>query len=379
MMMSTLRSAALRRVDASTALKFVASTHVPTAMSARGFSSNNNNSKKHTFKPRRPASKKYRPIHAKPKKTKGPKHPHDISKNVPNIDMSNLKITDMDPHVDDAELDQVFGGAAADAIRHARREMRDGPMDLEMQLKMADYLTSPVGSTEDLVGERRALALDAWDHEDRDEILKEINDMIEKVRVEQLELEDTVVDPATLAKGATNDDENSVPVNRLAHGDWGEMVVRTDRVRKMWRGGRIESFRALVIGGNLTGCGGFGVGKSFEPEDAVELACRMARRNIFFVDRYRNRGITRDLVGRQNNCRVQLRSTDNGLRGNPLCCEILKLMGITNVVAKAHGPRNHYNVVRATFKALMTHESLEDISMKRGVRLVNLQKAKRLQ
>ena len=107
----------------------------------------------------------------------------------------------------------------------------------------------------------------------------------------------------------------------------GEMLIRTDRVCKMWRGGRIESYRALVIGGNLRGCGGFGVGKAFEPEDAVEIACRMARRNIFFVDRYRNRGLTRDLVGRQNSCKVYLRATDNGLRGNPLSCEILKLMG----------------------------------------------------
>jgi small subunit ribosomal protein S5 len=159
----------------------------------------------------------------------------------------------------------------------------------------------------------------------------------------------------------------------------GELLIRTDRVCKMWRGGRIESYRALVIGGNLNGCAGFGVGKAFEPEDAVELASRMARRNIFFVDRYRNRSLTRDLMGRQNSCKVYLRATDNGLRGNPLCTEILKLMGITNVVAKAHGNRNHYNVVRATFKALQTHESLDEIALKRGVRLVNLQKAKRLQ
>lgn len=147
----------------------------------------------------------------------------------------------------------------------------------------------------------------------------------------------------------------------------------------MWRGGRIDSFRALVIGGNLRGCGGFGIGKAFEAEDAVEIACRMARRNIFFVDRYRNRGITRDLVGRQNSCKVFLRSTDNGIRGNPICVEILKLFGITNVVAKAHGNRNQYNVVRATYKALLTHESLEDISAKRGLRLINLQKARHLQ
>ena len=156
------------------------------------------------------------------------------------------------------------------------------------------------------------------------------------------------------------------------------MLISTDRVCKMWRGGRIESYRALVIGGNLKGCGGFGVGKSFEPQDAVEIASRMAKRNIFFVDRYRGRTLTKDLFGRQNNCKVHLRCGKNGLRGNPLSCEILKLFGITDVVVKAHGRRRPANVVRATFKALLTHESLEEISMKRGIRLVNLQKAKRL-
>jgi hypothetical protein len=35
-------------------------------------------------------------------------------------------------------------------------------------------------------------------------------------------------------------------------------------------------------------------------------------------------------------------------------------------------------VVYATFKVLMTHESLEEIAMKRGKKLLNLQRARRL-
>ena len=65
-------------------------------------------------------------------------------------------------------------------------------------------------------------------------------------------------------------------------------------------------------------------------------------------------------------------------RVEPQINQILKYFGITDCTAKSHGNRNVYNVVRATFKAIMTHESLEDIAMKRGKRLMNLERAKRL-
>jgi small subunit ribosomal protein S5 len=148
---------------------------------------------------------------------------------------------------------------------------------------------------------------------------------------------------------------------------------------KLWRGGRLESYRALVIGGNLNGCGGFGFGKATEAKKALEKASRMCKRNIFFVERYKNHSLTRDLVGKQNSCIVQIRSTDNGIRGHPLICDILLRFGITNAVCKSHGNRNPYNVVRATFKALMTHESIEEIALKRGRRIVSIDRAMRMQ
>ena len=157
------------------------------------------------------------------------------------------------------------------------------------------------------------------------------------------------------------------------------MLVGVNRGIKLWRGGRLESYRALMIGGNCNGCGGFGIGKSTDPIKAVELAGRRAKRNIFFVDRYQGNGLTQDLVGKMNSTKVIIRATDNGLRGNELCTEILKRFGITNAVAKAHGKRHPWNVVRATFKALVNHESIEEISLKRGKRLVSMDRAMRMQ
>jgi small subunit ribosomal protein S5 len=166
-----------------------------------------------------------------------------------------------------------------------------------------------------------------------------------------------------------------------AYGDWSETIVRVDRVQKVQRGGTMVRYRALVIGGNLNGCAGFGVAKANAPNEAAALAARVAKRNIFFIDRYLGSGLTSDLAGRQNSCRVSLRSVNpnRGLHGHPLICEILKYFGITDCTAKSHGNRNVHNVVRrATFKAIMTHESLEDVAMKRGKRLMNLERAKRL-
>jgi len=308
---------------------------------------------------------------------KGPKEPFDISRPIPKVDFSNITVTDTEEDDEDVDDLSAFGPMMKAALQKARY---DGATDLDAEtyLKMMDYFSAAPGSTEDLVGERRVLALESWDGTDRQAIQDEIDRLVEKERLDYLELPKSEIPDLSAMEQASRGGNSRVPPNQLAHGTWGEMLVRTDRVVKMWRGGRIESYRALVIGGNLRGCGGFGVGKAFEPEDAVEIACRMARRNIFFVDRYRNRSLTRDLVGRQNSCKVYLRTTDNGLRGNPLACEILKLMGITNAVCKAHGSRTHLNVVRATFKALLTHESLDEIALKRGVRLVNLEKAKHL-
>ena len=140
-------------------------------------------------------------------------------------------------------------------------------------------------------------------------------------------------------------------------------------------------YRALVIGGNTNGCAGFGVAKANAPNEATAAASRMAKRNIFFIDRYMNSGITSDLVGKHNSCKVHLRSVhpNRGLKGHPLILEILKHFGISDCSAKSHGNRNIYNVVRATFKAICTHESMEDIALKRGKRLMNLERAKRLQ
>ena len=159
-----------------------------------------------------------------------------------------------------------------------------------------------------------------------------------------------------------------------------ECTVKVDRVQKVERGGTTVRYRALVIGGNGNGAAGFGIGKALSPNEAIIKAGKHCKRNVFYVDRYLNSGVTHDLAGRHNSCKVQIRAVtpDYGLHGHPLICEILKFSGISDASTKSHGNRNPYNVVYATFKALMTQESLEEVALKRGKKLINMQRARRL-
>jgi small subunit ribosomal protein S5 len=294
------------------------------------------------------------------------------------------------------ELEATFGPLAADVIRDIQRRRQENLTaneELEEALRVVDYFNSPEGSTEDLVGQRRVMALQGLTNRTaRNEFMSEVDDAIKEGQLLNMDLldiekedeaeEDDLSDLFNDTDDGNMEDrdpDTTLDRNQLAHGDWSEMLVTVDRNTKLWRGGRLESYRALVIGGNMNGCGGFGIGKSLDPLVAVDIAGRRCKRNIFFVDRYQGNGITRDLVGKQNSCVVAIRATDNGLRGNDLCAEILKRFGITNCVSKSHGNRNPFNVVRATFKALLTHESLEDISLKRGKRIVSLDRAMRMQ
>ena len=57
--------------------------------------------------------------------------------------------------------------------------------------------------------------------------------------------------------------------------------------------------------------------------------------------------------------------------------DIIWFVSISDATSKSHGNKNQNNVAYATFKVLMTHESLEDIGMKRGVKLLSVQRAMR--
>lgn len=221
-----------------------------------------------------------------------------------------------DPYDHDG-LSKNFGPSLARVIRSKKREqtVRKGQREtVEDYLRDMDYLASPEGSTEELAYERRALSMECDTEEEQLNYLKDIEAMVAKQQIDDLNLEQFSENPPVEDDGPDhdeidfNDPLTGVNPNQKAFGEWGELLIRVDRNIKLWRGGRIQSYRALVIGGNLNGCAGFGTGKSQDPQTAVMAASRKCKRNIFFVDRYQNHSLSRDLVGQANSCKVVLRA-----------------------------------------------------------------------
>lgn len=284
-----------------------------------------------------------------------------------------------DPELTEKEV----GPEAASLIHRAIFDRANSKyVDFENVLRDLNSFVAPRGSTEALIAERRAF-LEMETEEERQMFRDALEKKIDEARTHSFGLGDDDLTEREDDELAEDEEE----VEEFARGDiqphhaWSETILRVDRVQKVTKGGTILRYRCLIVGGNTKGFAGFGIGKAGGPQEAVAIASRLCKRNIFFTPRYLDSGLTHDLVGKHNSCKVYLRAVPPGfgLKGHDLIQEILTSFGISDCLAKSHGNRNIYNVVYATFKALLTHESIEDIAMKRGKRLINLERAKRLQ
>lgn len=158
------------------------------------------------FRPRRRSSPEYRPLSPRKVKTRGP-----IDPNTNPTYLDNIVLGENDEGKD--ELESAFGPYAADAIRHSRQKRSQ---NIESSLRMADFMTARPGTTEHLVGERRAM-MDLWDNEDREEFMTGLDRLVEEERVRSMELGDDDMEPPH--ETDLKEDEEADP-NQLVHGDW---------------------------------------------------------------------------------------------------------------------------------------------------------------
>jgi hypothetical protein len=156
-----------------------------------------------------------------------------------------------------ASLESKYGNATAAAIRDVRRNKeRDGSVhttDAEATMRIADYLTAEIGSTEDLVGERRAL-MDAWDSNQAELFQTELEKLIDEgseFSFKDLPWKEGESKENNAQFGSTSSsvDGDAEDPNQKAFGPWSDTIVRVDRVQKVLRGGTMVRYRALVIGG----------------------------------------------------------------------------------------------------------------------------------
>jgi small subunit ribosomal protein S5 len=146
-----------------------------------------------------------------------------------------------------------------------------------------------------------------------------------------------------------------------------EKMIAVNRVTKVVKGGRILGFAALTVVGDGDGRIGMGKGKAREVPVAVQKAMEAARRNMVKVS-LRNGTIHHNVQGEHGSAKVLIAPAKQGdgiIAGGPMRA-VFEVMGVTDIVAKAHGSTNPYNMVRATLKALTTSTTPAEVAAKRG-------------
>jgi small subunit ribosomal protein S5 len=146
-----------------------------------------------------------------------------------------------------------------------------------------------------------------------------------------------------------------------------EKMISVNRVTKVVKGGRILGFAALTVVGDGDGRIGMGKGKSREVPVAVQKAMDEARRKMIRVS-LRGGTVHHAVEGRHGASRVYIAPAPAGtgiIAGGPMRA-MFDVLGVTDVVAKAHGSTNPYNLVRATLNAFTRMSTPADIASKRG-------------
>ncbi|MFN8770626.1 MAG: 30S ribosomal protein S5 [Neisseriaceae bacterium] len=146
-----------------------------------------------------------------------------------------------------------------------------------------------------------------------------------------------------------------------------EKMISVNRVTKVVKGGRIMGFAALTVVGDGDGGIGMGKAKSKEVPVAVQKAVKEARKNMIKVNL--NKGtIHHTILANHGATTVFLQPAKEGtgiIAGGAMRA-IFEAIGIKNISAKVHGSTNHYNVVRATLKALQSIYTPAEVALKRG-------------
>ena len=138
-----------------------------------------------------------------------------------------------------------------------------------------------------------------------------------------------------------------------------DKLVHINRVAKVVKGGKLFGFAALVVVGDQKGRVGFGHGKAREVPEAIRKATDAAKRSLIRVNLRDGRTLHHDVNGHHGAGKVNLRSAPAGtgiIAGGPMRA-VFESLGVADVVTKSVGTSNPYNMIRATFDALVTQTS----------------------
>ncbi|MGM9636790.1 MAG: 30S ribosomal protein S5 [Eubacteriales bacterium] len=150
--------------------------------------------------------------------------------------------------------------------------------------------------------------------------------------------------------------------------DLQEKLVRTKRVSKTVKGGRIASFATIMVVGDGNGHVGYGLGKASEVPEAIRKGIEDAKKNIITVS-LKGDTIPHEVVAEYGAGKVMLKPAPEGtgiIAGGTVRA-VLEMAGIKNIRAKCLRSSNPTNVVKATFAALAQLRTAEEVAAMRGI------------
>lgn len=148
-----------------------------------------------------------------------------------------------------------------------------------------------------------------------------------------------------------------------------ERVVVINRVTKVVKGGRRFRFAALVVVGDKKGRVGFGTGKANEVPDAIKKAIENAKKNVINVPIVKTT-VPHPIIGNFGAGSVLLKPATEGtgvIAGGPIRA-VLELAGLEDVLSKCLGSRTPINMVQATFAALKSLKTIDEVAKLRELK-----------